>query len=310
MYSSHGYPYNFNQSQHHTPPQAMSMPTPSIPQNPPRLSYPHPSPSNYPTPLSASPSTPAMGGAAAASRGPREFPLLEHLSVADLQKLLESDEKLNAIIHDASQNKQRQVDKEMAMAENRSLADFNLSRETRLREGRVQLARLHEQAKREREIYDMDRRRLESLNENFSVDATRVMLETAATKTEEDSEEIAEEFLNGNIPLTDFLERFSNLRMLAHIRRIKSDKMQELLRASAAATTPTPSHNMASSMAMPHAPSPTRPAPALPPRTGSYGNTHQPGYFPQGAGVGAAQSSGWTSYGGAGQMPTLPAYPQ
>lgn len=58
------------------------------------------------------------------------------------------------------QNKQRRVDKEMAMAENRSLADHNLSRETRLREGRNQLGRLHEEAKRIRDVYDVDRRRL------------------------------------------------------------------------------------------------------------------------------------------------------
>ena len=48
----------------------------------------------------------------------------------------------------------------MALAENRSLADFNLSREPRLREGRAQLARLHQEARGVRDIYDKDRRQL------------------------------------------------------------------------------------------------------------------------------------------------------
>ena len=58
------------------------------------------------------------------------------------------------------QIKQKKLDKEMALAENRSLADFNLSREPRLREGRAQLARLHQEARSVRDVYDKDRRQL------------------------------------------------------------------------------------------------------------------------------------------------------
>nr|XP_054749203.1 vacuolar protein sorting-associated protein 37B-like isoform X2 [Lytechinus pictus] len=214
-----------------------------------------------------------------------------------------------------SENKQRMVDKEMAMAENRSLADFNLSRETRLREGRNQLARLHEEAKRIRDIYDVDRRRLESLNENYSLDAAKVMLETSATKTEEESEEIAEEFLNGNLPLSDFVEQFIQRRSMAHIRRIKSDKMQELLRNSSRTNLPA-AQNVDIPMTTPmgYTPMPTRPAPAVPPATGSQMHMYYPGYpshtpAPVPAQV-AASGSSWSPYQGSSSTPSLPAYPR
>ncbi|XP_041456455.1 vacuolar protein sorting-associated protein 37B-like isoform X2 [Lytechinus variegatus] len=324
MYSSHSYPYAFNQSPHqtppsHTPPQPY-MPMPSHSQ--PNLSYPHPSPAppSYPTPPTSATSSPAasmtaVGGTPGASRGSSEFPLLTHLSVDELQRLLAAEDKLNDIADDANQNKQRRVDKEMAMAENRSLADFNLSRETRLREGRNQLARLHEEAKRIREIYDVDRRRLESLNENYSLDAAKVMLETSATKTEEESEEIAEEFLNGNLPLSDFVEQFIQRRSMAHIRRIKSDKMQELLRNSSS-TNPPAAQNVDIPMTTPmgYTPMPTRPAPAAPPATGSQIPMYYPGYSshtpaPVPAPV-AASGSSWSPYQGSSSTPSLPVYPR
>ncbi|XP_797017.2 vacuolar protein sorting-associated protein 37B isoform X2 [Strongylocentrotus purpuratus] len=326
MYSSHSYPYAFNQSPHqtpprHTPPQA-HMPMPNPPQSQPNLSYPHPTSSSYPasssypTPPTSSPQAPmaAAVGAPGASRGSSEFPLLAHLSVDELQRLLSCEDKLNDIAaDDANQNKQRRVDKEMAMAENRSLADHNLSRETRLREGRNQLGRLHEEAKSIRDVYDVDRRRLESLNENFSLDAAKVMLETSATKTEEESEEIAEEFLNGNLPISDFVEQFMQRRMMAHVRRIKSDKMQELLRKPSYPALP---QNVDIPMTTPmgYTPMPARPAPGVPPATGNQMPSYYPGHpahIPAPAPAPVAYSgSPWAAYQSTPNMPSLPAFPR
>lgn len=261
------------------------------------------------------PGVAAAGGGT--SRGPPEFPLLEHLSVDELQRLMGCEDKLNDIADDGNQNKQRQVDKEMAMAENRSLADFNLSRETRLREGRTQLARLHNEAKRLREIYDVNRRKLESVNENYSLDAAKVMLETSATKTEEESEEMADEFLDGNIPLSNFVEQFIQMRMIAHIRRMKSDKMQELLKNNPSSTSAAPHHqqhrDIPMSTPLGYAPAaPARQAPSVPTRTGNQ-VPYQPGYPAPGATPTPMQQAGassWTPYPGAVKMPSLPAYPR
>lgn len=43
------------------------------------------------------------------------------------------------------------------------------------------------------------------------------------------SQKIPEEFLNGTIDLDKFLETFTSKRILMHLRRIKADKMAEML---------------------------------------------------------------------------------
>ncbi|KAL8182824.1 UNVERIFIED_CONTAM: hypothetical protein K2H54_002720 [Gekko kuhli] len=43
---------------------------------------------------------------------------------------------------------------------------------------------------------------------------------------------MAEKFLEGEVPLEIFLEQFSSMRKLSHVRRVKVEKLQEVLRKS------------------------------------------------------------------------------
>ncbi|KFZ50778.1 Vacuolar protein sorting-associated protein 37C, partial [Antrostomus carolinensis] len=56
------------------------------------------------------------------------------------------------------------------------------------------------------------------------------LLQVESQKIEEESEKMAEKFLEGEVPLETFLEQFSMMRKLSHLRRVRVEKLQEILR--------------------------------------------------------------------------------
>lgn len=55
------------------------------------------------------------------------------------------------------------------------------------------------------------------------------LLQTAASEMEEESDKIARKFLDGEIELDEFLERFLASRKLMHLRLVKAEKLSKIL---------------------------------------------------------------------------------
>lgn len=71
----------------------------------------------------------------------------------------------------------------------------------------------------------------ESKSAGISPDTTLALLQTAAAEAEEQSEEIAQEYLAGKkYDGEQFLEAFEPIRKQMHLRKFKAEKMSELLR--------------------------------------------------------------------------------
>ena len=137
------------------------------------------------------------------------------------------------------------------------------------------------------------------------------------------SQEIADSFIQGNITLDIFLEQFQAQRRIAHVRRIKADKMEELQRnGHISSPTSTPSgggvlpypapYSAPAQAAVGGAPSYTSPARIAPrPPIYNHGGTAM-GYA---AAAPNAQSQPWNpgygqpQPGGQMPMPTLGSYP-
>jgi ESCRT-I complex subunit VPS37 len=56
------------------------------------------------------------------------------------------------------------------------------------------------------------------------------ILKAAAAESEETSDQIAENFLESKLTIDEFLDQFKSSRVEMHLRKLKSEKMQELLR--------------------------------------------------------------------------------
>lgn len=62
------------------------------------------------------------------------------------------------------------------------------------------------------------------------------LLQTAAAESEEESEKLVRDFMDKEIDLESFLEQFLKSRKTMHLRKIKSEKMSELIRMSTTQT--------------------------------------------------------------------------
>ncbi|KAL1453553.1 hypothetical protein WDU94_009885 [Cyamophila willieti] len=157
--------------------------------------------------------------------------LLEHLDIAELKELVNDEETFNNFTKEAAANVTKDSDeqKQMLIASNKSLAEFNLAQEADLLEKKAQLKQLNEQLAELSKQVEEKVNLIKSHKNNVSADTVLALLQTAASETEEESEKIPEAFLDGSMELDKFLESFTPKRILMHLRRIKADKMAEML---------------------------------------------------------------------------------
>nr|CAD7205113.1 unnamed protein product [Timema douglasi]CAD7411632.1 unnamed protein product [Timema poppensis] len=162
---------------------------------------------------------------------PAALGLLSHLNVEELKEMLNNDAKFDEMIKDVKQFKELETEKEMLMASNRSLAEFNLSKEPLLRNGKMQLKDLSQEGEK---LYQSVEDKLSLIKQktgNTNLETTLALIQTSAAESEENSEAIAEKFLDGDMELDSFLDQFITSRKVMHLRRVKSDKMTEMVTA-------------------------------------------------------------------------------
>jgi len=170
---------------------------------------------------------------AASSDDAEVLGLIQHLDKEELQKLLDSTDKMDSMITDSRQVKSIVAEKETLLSCNRSLAEFNLAMQPKLEAGKGQLVALHDAAKAERAAYDVNKAKLESFGQSTCLDTVLALLQTAAAQSEEKTEAMANDFVNGRLDATQFIEQYLPERQHAHTRRIKAEKMADLVNRAA-----------------------------------------------------------------------------
>ncbi|XP_022114969.1 vacuolar protein sorting-associated protein 37B [Pieris rapae] len=162
---------------------------------------------------------------------PSAMGLLSHLNSDELKEMLNDDAKFDVVLKDVKQIKDWDTEKETIIVSNRSIAEYNLSKEPEL-EG------LKAEVQEKSEIGENLCSRIQELLDEYktksagiSPDTTLALLQTAAAETEEQSENIASDFLTGKIDVDKFLEDFEPIRKSMHLRKFKAEKMSDLLRS-------------------------------------------------------------------------------
>lgn len=74
---------------------------------------------------------------------------------------------------------------------------------------------------------------LESMSSSNDPETVLARIKLAAAESEEKSEEIANKFFDSSISHEEFLDQFKTSRTEMHLRKLKAEKMQELLRQGA-----------------------------------------------------------------------------
>ncbi|NXG13880.1 VP37C protein, partial [Grallaria varia] len=159
---------------------------------------------------------------------------LRSRTVEQLRELQEDSQEIQRLALESSEVQELQLEREMALASNRSLAEQNLEFREPLELGRSRLSQKYLEL---REVAGKCRERKEKLEKFAAALEPRTLLEllqVESQKVEEESEKMAEKFLEGEVPLETFLERFSLLRRLSHLRRVRVEKLQDIVRKSEA----------------------------------------------------------------------------
>ncbi|KFP82911.1 Vacuolar protein sorting-associated protein 37C, partial [Acanthisitta chloris] len=159
---------------------------------------------------------------------------LRNRTVEELQELQEDSQEIERLALESQEVQELQLEREMALAANRSLAEQNLKFQEPLERGRSDLSNKYQELQELAGKCREQKEKLASLHPQTLLD----LLQVESQKVEEESEKMAEKFLEGEVPLETFLEQFSVLRKLSHLRRVRVEKLQELVRKSEVSQEP------------------------------------------------------------------------
>ncbi|CAH0549365.1 unnamed protein product [Brassicogethes aeneus] len=156
---------------------------------------------------------------------------LKTLSNSELDEIMNDDEKIGNLFTSLDQcylTKMEQI-KEDTIATNNSMAEYNLSKEPDLVEGRERIQRVSEEGeqltKRVKEKSD----ELRTKTGDMSLETALALLQTAASEMEEESDKIARKFLDSEVELDDYLDQFLLKRKIMHLRLVKAEKLSKIL---------------------------------------------------------------------------------
>ncbi|KAM8939800.1 vacuolar protein sorting-associated protein 37A isoform 2-T2 [Pelodytes ibericus] len=160
---------------------------------------------------------------------PDTFPELSELSVSQLQDMMEQEDSLLELFVNLPQLKQIITDKEDLVKNIEEIAKKNLQLEPILEAKRQTILDKYELLTHMKGSFEKKLQRQHELSESCSLSALQARLKVAAHEAEEESDNIAEEFLDGKTEIDDFLNTFMEKRTSCHSRRAKEEKLQQAI---------------------------------------------------------------------------------
>ncbi|CAI5451051.1 unnamed protein product [Caenorhabditis angaria] len=157
-----------------------------------------------------------------------------------ISAILDDETALENFIVNLSTVRCMSTDKESALASNKSLAEWNLAQRDRLENAKAQTIDLFDQANRLKSEVQTLKSQLDSVSSSKSLDTTSSLMQVAAQEADDDAESLLQQFENGEISIEIFLKQFKEKKTLAHLRKIKSDRLTAILREQTYAPPPLP----------------------------------------------------------------------
>ncbi|XP_059787669.1 vacuolar protein sorting-associated protein 37C isoform X3 [Balaenoptera ricei] len=185
---------------------------------------------------------------------------LKDKTLEELEEMQNDPAAIDRLAQDFPEVQDLQLEREMALATNRSLAEQNLEFQGPLEISRSNLSDKYQELRKLVERCQEQKAKLEKFSSAPQLGALLDLLKIESMKIEEESEAMAEKFLEGEVPLDTFLENFSSMRTLSHLRRVRVEKLQDAMRK------PRASLELAGDAPPPRPPPPSLPGPqATPP---------------------------------------------
>ncbi|XP_022611243.1 vacuolar protein sorting-associated protein 37A isoform X2 [Seriola dumerili] len=158
---------------------------------------------------------------------PESFPELCDMNLTQLSDMSENEDVLLEFFVTLPQLKQVTSDKEELVTSIVDIAKRNLQMEPQLEGKRQEMLYKYEQLTQMKMAFETKMQRQHELSESCSLSTLQARLKVAAHQAEEESEETAENFLEGRTDIDEFLTSFMEKRTLCHSRRAKEEKLQQ-----------------------------------------------------------------------------------
>ncbi|CAL8329122.1 unnamed protein product [Merluccius merluccius] len=158
---------------------------------------------------------------------PEIFPELSDMNVSQLKQLSEEEDVLLGFFVSLPQLKLVSSDKEHLVSSIVGVAKKNLQMEPQLEGKRQEMLYKYDQLTQMKSAFETKLQRQHELSESCSVSALQARVKVSAHQAEEESEETADNFLEGRSDIDDFLSSFMEKRTLCHSRRAKEEKLQQ-----------------------------------------------------------------------------------
>ncbi|XP_011211249.1 vacuolar protein sorting-associated protein 37B [Bactrocera dorsalis] len=150
------------------------------------------------------------------------------LSSDELKDLLNDDEKLDEKVSVVLENLKTQKDD--LLIENRSKAESNIEKEPKIIELRGKVNELMEEAKKSCQAVQEKLGEVKEKSGSVSQETALALIQTAAAESEEATDALIKQFTDNEIGVEAFLDDFLVTRKTMHLRKLKAEKMQELMR--------------------------------------------------------------------------------
>ncbi|XP_010777206.1 vacuolar protein sorting-associated protein 37A [Notothenia coriiceps] len=160
---------------------------------------------------------------------PESFPELCDLNGTQLSDMSENEDMLLEFFVTLPQLKQVTSDKEELVTNIVDMAKKNLQMEPQLDGRRQEMLYKYEMLTQMKSAFESRMQIQHELSESCSLSTLQARLKIAAHQAEEESEETAENFLEGRTDIDEFLTSFMDKRTLCHSRRAKEEKLQHSL---------------------------------------------------------------------------------
>ena len=157
------------------------------------------------------------------------FPELNSLTNEELRLLGEDDDRLDEFLEKHSDLKDINATIDGAIDWVQKTAEANVAKEPELRELQSDVASKVQTVAALKARYDQLIQRYNKLSEVFTPDHIKECLRRAADESHEESERIAEDFLNRKIDVERFLSTYVECRKLGQARRTKEEKLAHQL---------------------------------------------------------------------------------
>ncbi|EDV94790.1 vacuolar protein sorting-associated protein 37B [Drosophila grimshawi] len=153
-----------------------------------------------------------------------------------LKELLNDDDKLDNKVDEVLESLKTQ--KVRFFEENRSRAEKNIEKEPQVIELRAKLAELTEEGRTSCAAVQDLLAQIKEKSGGISQETALALLQTAASESEEQTEECVKRFNDNELNVEAFLDEFLASRRTMHLRKLKAEKMQELIRKQNAPQRP------------------------------------------------------------------------